>query len=99
MLFEGVLWLLLNHEQWSSLPAAYGPKSTCHARFREWIESGALARVWPTVVEMSPGLAEIHWQELFAGTSSAETANRRGPVAIRRIGAATAGSTSATHAA
>lgn len=63
-LLDGILWLLRTGAQWSALPPAFGPKSTCHARFQEWVASGAFARAWLlllTAYDDLVGLA-LTWQ-------------------------------------
>ena len=45
-ILDGLLWLLRTGAQWSALPAEFGPKSTCHARFQEWVRTDAFAQAW-----------------------------------------------------
>ncbi len=45
-IFDGLIWLARTGAQWSQLPRAFGPKSTVHERFTEWIATGALERAW-----------------------------------------------------
>lgn len=33
------------------MPAAFGPQSTIHARFQEWVRTGAFARAWTLLLE------------------------------------------------
>ena len=40
-LFDGLIWLARTGAQWSQLPREFGPKSTVHERFSEWVETGA----------------------------------------------------------
>ncbi len=42
---NGVLWVLSNGQNWSSLPANYPPYQTCHRRFQKWSETGVLDAV------------------------------------------------------
>lgn len=63
-LFNGVLWVLRTGAQWKEMPPQFGPKSTVHQRFQEWVYSGAFARAWALVLaeyEAFVGL-ELHWQ-------------------------------------
>jgi len=39
-LFDGVIWVLRTGAQWGAVPRAFGPKSTVHDRFQEWVERG-----------------------------------------------------------
>ncbi len=45
---DGLIWLARTGSRWSQLPRLFGPKSTVHARFSEWVESGAFGR-WCSV--------------------------------------------------
>jgi len=63
-LFDGVLWILRTGAQWEQMPAEFGPKSTVHARFQEWVQTGAFARAWTLLLEAydaEVGL-DLHWQ-------------------------------------
>jgi len=42
---NGILWILRTGAPWADLPERYPPKSTCHRRFQEWIESGVFAKI------------------------------------------------------
>ena len=46
-LFNGVIWLLRTGAQWAKMPPEFGPKSTVHDRFQEWVQTGAFARACP----------------------------------------------------
>jgi len=50
-LFDGVLWMLRTGAQWKTLPREFGPKSTVHERFQEWVQTGAFARAWTLLLE------------------------------------------------
>src|SRR5579872_4038860 len=50
MLLNGMIWVLRTGAQWSALPAKFGPKSTCHARFQEWSAAGVFAKVWAVLL-------------------------------------------------
>jgi putative transposase len=64
VLLDGVLWLLRTGAQWSALPQEFGPKSTCHARFQEWVASGAFAQAWALLLREYDDLVglELTWQ-------------------------------------
>jgi len=49
-LFDGIIWLLRTGAQWKALPATFGPKSTCHRRFQEWVARGAFAQAWAVLL-------------------------------------------------
>ena len=63
-LFDGVLWVLRTGAQWQEMPAAFGPTSTVHARFQEWVQTGAFARAWTLLLEEYDGFVglDLHWQ-------------------------------------
>jgi len=63
-LLDGVLWLLRTGAQWSALPREFGPKSTCHDRFQEWVASGAFAAAWRVLLTAYDDLVglELTWQ-------------------------------------
>jgi transposase len=63
-LFDGVIWLLRTGAQWKTMPAEFGPKSTVHQRFQEWVHSGAFARAWTLILEDYDDFVglDLHWQ-------------------------------------
>ena len=50
-IFDGLIWLARTGAQWSQLPREFGPKSTAHERFSEWVTSGALERAWAVLLQ------------------------------------------------
>jgi transposase len=60
-LFDGLIWLARTGSQWSQLPRAFGPQSTVHERFSEWVESGALERAWAALRRESDGEGGLDW--------------------------------------
>jgi transposase len=54
-IFDGLIWLARTGSQWSQLPREYGPKSTVHERFSEWVGSGALERAWAVLLRAYDG--------------------------------------------
>jgi putative transposase len=63
-LLDGILWVLRTGAQWKALPHEFGPKSTCHDRFQEWVASGAFAKAWAVLLTAYDDLAglELTWQ-------------------------------------
>ena len=63
-LFDGVMWVLRTGAQWAALPPEFGPKSTVHARFQEWVHSGAFARAWALLLREYDDVVglDLHWQ-------------------------------------
>jgi len=62
VLFDGLIWVLRTGAQWAAWPAEFGPKSTCHARFQEWVQAGAFARAWALLLEEYDDLAGLEWR-------------------------------------
>jgi len=50
-LCDGVIWVLRTGAQWGAVPREFGPKSTVHDRFQEWVRTGAFARAWALLLE------------------------------------------------
>jgi transposase len=65
-IFDGLIWLARTGSQWSQLPRQFGPKSTVHERFTEWVESGALERAWAVLVRAYDGAIGLDWSWLAA---------------------------------
>jgi transposase len=63
-LFDGIIWLLRTGAQWKELPREFGPKSTVHDRFQEWVQTGAFARAWTLLLEDYDAFVglDLHWQ-------------------------------------
>jgi transposase len=63
-LFNGVIWVLRTGAQWKEMRAEFGPKSTVHDRFQEWVQSGAFARAWTVLLEEYDEFVglDLHWQ-------------------------------------
>ena len=61
-IFNGLIWLARTGAQWSALPRAYGPKSTVHERFTEWVETGALERAWAVLLQTYDGEVGLDWE-------------------------------------
>jgi putative transposase len=60
-IFDGLIWLARTGAQWSQLPRAFGPKSTVHLRFTEWLASGALERAWAVLLRAYDGEIGLDW--------------------------------------
>jgi transposase len=80
-IFDGLIWLARTGSQWSQLPRAFGPKSTVHDRFREWVESGAFERAWALLLreyDSESGL-DWTWQVADGGIVKAPFGKKGGP--------------------
>ena len=60
-IFDGLIWLARTGSQWSQLPREFGPKSTVHERFSEWVESGALERAWAELLRAYDEELGLDW--------------------------------------
>ena len=60
-IFDGLIWLARTGAQWSQLPREFGPKSTVHERFSEWVETGALERAWAVLLREYDGAIGLDW--------------------------------------
>lgn len=60
-IFDGLIWLARTGSQWSQLPREFGPKSTVHERFSEWVTSGALERAWAMLLQAYDDTIGIDW--------------------------------------
>lgn len=60
-IFDGLIWLARTGAQWSQLPREFGPKSTVHERFAEWVASGALERAWAVLLREYDDAIGIDW--------------------------------------
>ena len=60
-IFDGLVWLARTGAQWSALPREFGPKSTVHLRFTEWMASGALERAWAVLLRQYDETLGLDW--------------------------------------
>lgn len=60
-ILNGLIWLARTGSQWSAIPPRYGPKSTVHDRFQEWVEAGVFEKAWALLLQDFDGLEGINW--------------------------------------
>jgi transposase len=60
-IFDGLIWLARTGGHWSQLPREFGPKSTVHERFTEWVKTGALERAWAVLLHAYDGELGLDW--------------------------------------
>ena len=60
-IFDGLIWLARTGSQWAALPREFGPTSTVHERFTEWVTSGALERAWAVLLQEYDGTVGLDW--------------------------------------
>ena len=61
-IFDGLIWLARTGSQWSQLPLEFGPKSTIHERFSEWVATGALERAWAVLLRTYDAELGLDWE-------------------------------------
>jgi putative transposase len=61
-IFDGLIWLARTGAQWSQLPREFGPKSTVHERFSEWVANGALERAWAVLLQEYDDAIGLDWR-------------------------------------
>ena len=89
-IFDGLIWLARTGSQWKELPRRFGPKSTVHARFSEWVASGALERAWAVLLRAYDGEVGLDWDWQAAdGCIVKAPFGKKGGPARRRPRAAT----------
>jgi transposase len=65
-IFDGLIWLARTGGQWAALPREFGPKSTVHERFAEWVETGKLERAWAVLLREYDGANGPDWTRQVA---------------------------------
>jgi transposase len=65
-IFDGLIWLARTGSQWAQLPRHFGPKSTVHERFSEWVESDKLERAWAVLLREYDAELGLDWSWLAA---------------------------------
>jgi transposase len=60
-IFDGLIWIGRSGGQWAALPREFGPKSTVHDRFQEWVAYGCFAPAWAHFLEAYDGEVGIDW--------------------------------------
>jgi transposase len=62
VLFDGLIWVLRTGAQWAALPKEFGPKSTCHFRFQEWVQAGVFHHAWALLLEEYDDEIGLDWE-------------------------------------
>jgi transposase len=60
-IFDGLIWLARTGSQWAALPREFGPKSTVHARFTEWVDADKLAQAWTVLLREYDATLGLDW--------------------------------------
>ena len=83
-IFDGPIWLVRTGAQWTALPREFGPKSTVHARFTEWVASGAAERARPVLLaEYEGGIGRDRARRAAGGRTVEAQLGQKG-IAARR---------------
>ncbi len=61
-IFDGLIWIGRSGGQWAALPREFGPKSTVHDRFQEWVEDANFAAAWARFLEAYDDEVGIDWR-------------------------------------
>lgn len=89
-ILNALIWLARTGSQWSAIPAEFGPKSTVHDRFREWVGAGAFEKAWALLLQEYDGLEGIEWTWQAAdGCIVKAPLGKRGLMAMRKQPGAT----------
>ncbi|MGI0068264.1 MAG: IS5 family transposase [Thermoplasmata archaeon] len=60
-IMEGIYFLTVTGIQWCALPRCFGPKSTVHGRFQEWVHTGVFRRLWKRGLLLYDEEVGINW--------------------------------------
>jgi putative transposase len=89
-IFDGLIWLARTGSQWAALPREFGPKSTVHERFSEWVATGALEHAWAVLLREYDGALGLEWSWQAAdGCLIKAPFGKKGALVRRRPRAAT----------
>jgi transposase len=89
-IFDGLVWLARTGSQWAALPREFGPKSTVHERFSEWVKGDKLERAWAVLLAEDDATIGLDWSWLAAdGCIVKAPFGKRGLPATRKARAAT----------
>jgi putative transposase len=88
-IFDGLIWLARTGSQWAALPREFGPKSTVHERFAEWIATGKLEQAWAVLLREYDGEIGLDWTWQVADGCivKAPFGKKGGPARRKRPGA------------
>jgi putative transposase len=58
---EGIYYVTRTGCQWCALPRCFGPKSTVHGRFQQWVEAGVFHKMWKRGLVFYDEEVGINW--------------------------------------
>jgi transposase len=88
-ILDGILWILRTGAPWRDLPRRYPPRSTCHARFQQWVRDGTLRKLFDGLVLRLHRRRELDHQESFIDGTYVPAKRGGGSVGKCRAGNAT----------
>src|SRR5215204_4538739 len=89
-IFDGLIWLARTGSQWAALPREFGPKSTVHERFGEWLADDKLERAWAVLLAEYDDAIGLDWSWVAAdGCIVKAPFGKKGRPATRKERAAT----------
>ena len=62
---NGVLWILRTGAPWKDLPSRYGSYQTTHRRFQQWVHSGVMEKLLPTLAQHLKDAGGLDLKECF----------------------------------
>jgi len=62
---EGILWVLKTGSRWQDLPRAYGSKTRCHRRLKEWQEHGVWEKIFRAFLAALDEAGRLQWERAF----------------------------------
>jgi transposase len=65
-IFDGLIWLARTGSHWAALPRVFGPKSTVHERFSEWVATDQLAQAWAVLLREYDATLGLDWSWVAA---------------------------------
>jgi putative transposase len=65
-IFDGLIWLARTGSQWAAPPREFGPKSTVHERFAEWVKEDKLEQAWAVLLAEYDAAIGLDWSWLAA---------------------------------
>src|ERR671935_2473450 len=75
---DGILHVLRTGCQWKAVPQEFGSGSTVHARFQQWVRSGAWTRLWQEQLRRYDAAHGIGWDWQSADSATVPSPPRRG---------------------
>lgn len=85
---DAIIFRLRSGCQWNQLPNEFPDDSSVHRTFQRWEQSGAIDRIWATLVEECEEVGGVDWQWQSADAAMAKArfgGNKIGPNPTDRV--------------